>query len=279
VANNRQIIAFYGIGSGSDSSRRYVQFVTPQRGWQGFVQDQIVPMIRQGVRRFLLWMPHGRESKTRKQLVGNQWLSTQLRYDAWRLTQKNLALRWLSTGFAEAFYPLTTNGIEVITYVGTLHGAPEFDKFPKGQVIWDAVKAIAPLIDARCSIALDTSVRSQPGHYVYELTQSLKSGGTKYYLEPTPPVDMPHWFSSPCIVSEVQWANVVQPANHHILAGPNRLTGEIIRGLFQYKPLQFPSINAWYNWTVPSILKAGHTCCLPLGPYFAQGGTLNQLMR
>ena len=53
MASLNRIICFYGISSGSDPSRRFVQFVTPARGWAGFVTDYITPMINRGFRRFL----------------------------------------------------------------------------------------------------------------------------------------------------------------------------------------------------------------------------------
>ncbi len=66
-----RLVAYFGIGSGSDPTRRYIQYVTPQTGWAGFVQEWIAPLVNQGVRRFLLWMPHGRETTIRQQLVGD----------------------------------------------------------------------------------------------------------------------------------------------------------------------------------------------------------------
>lgn len=278
MASLNRIICFYGISSGSDPSRRFVQFVTPARGWAGFVTDYITPMINRGFRRFLLWMPHGREAQARNQLIGNTWVPTNLRFDAWRLAQANPAYSWFSTGFAEAFYPLTTTGIEIIAYVGTLHGAPEYDILSPGQAKWEAAMAIAPLLDARCSIALDTAVASRPGHYVYDLAQMLKSCGYKYYIEPTPYVTGPHWFSSSCIVSDQQWSAVINPTNQYFLAAPSNLTGEIIRGWFSAVPGGYANVREWYRATVPAALAQGHTCCLPLTAYFAMGGTIPELV-
>lgn len=278
MASINQIVCSYGIGAGNDASRRFVQYVWPARGWKGFVDDYITPMINLGLRRFLLWMPHGVEVTPRNQLIGNVWRSTNLRYDAWRLARQNASLSWLTTGFAESFYPLTTSGIEIIAYVGTLHGAPEFDSLPSGQAKWDAAMAVAPILDARCSLALDTSICSKPGHYVYDLAQLLKNCGYKYYIEPTPYVDGQQWFSSPCIVSDEQWTAVSNPANWNTLAAPSKLTGEIIRGWFGTRPAIYPTVREWYDWTVPPALALGHTCCLPLTTYLNYGGTLQELL-
>lgn len=278
MASLNKIICFYGISSGSDASRRYVQWVTPERGWAGFVSDHITPMRQRGFNRFLLWMPHGRETNARSQLIGNAWISTNLRFDAWRVAKQNAAYNWFTTGFAEAFSPLTAAGVEIIAYVGTLHGAPEFDMLPPGQAKWEAAMSIAPLLDARCSIALDTAVSSNPGHYVYELAQLIKGCGYKYYIEPTPYVDGQHWFSSSCVVSDAQWSAVINPGSHHILAAPSNLTGEIIRGWFSTKPVEYSTVRDWYHATVPPVLAQGHTCCLPLSTFFSLGGTIPELV-
>lgn len=278
MASIDQIVCFYGIGSGSDASRRYVQYVVPERGWAGFANEWIAPMVQLGIRRFMLWMPHGRETLARKQLIGNSWITTHLRFDAWQVARKNAALSWYTSGFAEAMSPFTSSGIEIIAYVGTLHGAPEFDALPVGQAKWQAAMAIAPLLDARCSIAFDTAMQSKPGHYVYDLAQMLKGAGFKYYIEPTPYVDGQQWFSSSCVVSDTQWSAVINPGNQHILAAPDKLTGEIVRGWFSVRPAIYPSEREWFNATVPPALAQGHTCCLPLKVYFMFGGTLDQLL-
>lgn len=138
--------------------------------------------------------------------------------------------------------------------------------------------SIAPLLDARCSIALDTSIYSRPGHYVYDLAQFLKGAGYKYYIEPTPLVDGQHWFSSSYVVSNEQWANVINPGNQGTLAAPSKLTGEIIRGWFTARPFNYPSVRAWYHATVPPALAQGHTCCVPLNTFFSTGGTIPELV-
>lgn len=278
MASIDKIVAYFGIGSGSDATRRYVQYVTPQSGWQGFVNNEILPLINLGIHRFLLWMPHGRETTSRKQLMGNSWISTYLRYDAWRLAKKNLAYNWFTTGFAEAFYPLTTNGIEVIAYVGTLHGAPEFDQFPSGQATWEAVKVISPVLDGRCSIAFDSSNRVPSGHYAFNLITLLKFSGYRCYIESTPLANCPHWFSTPCVVSEDQWVNVINPFNWNVLAAPSLLQGEILRGWFGSMPAPYTNIVQWYQWTVPPALAQGYSCCLPLKWYLFFGGSIEDLL-
>lgn len=279
MAKIDQIVCYFGIGSGSDANRRFVQFVTPDTGWKGFVDKWVKPILDSGVRRFMLWMPHGREAKSRQQLMGNKWITTHLRYDAYLMARKNQANNWYTQGFAEAIYPLTSKGVEVIAYVGTLHGAPEFDSLPAGQTKWEAMKSIAPLLDARCSIALDTSIFSKPGHYVYDFVQALKLSGYKCYLEPTPYADAPQWFNTPAVVSESQWAAVINPTNQYLLAAPSKLKGEIVRGWFESRPSTYPSHREWYNWTVPPALAAGHTCCLVLPQYYQFGGKLSDLLR
>jgi hypothetical protein len=278
VADTDKLISFFGIGSGSDAARRFVQFVTPKLGWAGFVADYILPQIDQGVRRFMLWMPHGREAALRKQRMGTRWITTNLRFDAYLLAKKNPANSWLTKGFAEAFYPITTSGIEIIAYVGALHGAPEFDSYPVSEAKWQAMKAIAPLLDARCSIALDTSVFSTPGHYLYEFAKTIKSAGFNYYLEPTPHVGYSHWYGSSCVVSNDQWKVVENPGSHYLLASPKLLQGEVIRGWFEAKPDFYPGYREWYNWTVPPAIAAGQSCCLHLGTYLKAGGKLDDLI-
>lgn len=274
-----QIVCYFGIGAGSDASRRFMQFVQPSTGWAGFVTNHIRPMIDRGVRRFLLWMPFGREATTRTQLMGSRWVATRLRYDAYDVARKNPANDWFTKGFVEAIYPITRSGVEVIAYLGTLHGAPEFESLSPSQAKWEAIMAIAPLIDARCSIALDTAINSYPGHLVYDLVQLLKVAGIKGYIEPTPHVTGQHWFNTSCVVSDAQWAAVSRPGNQHILAAPSLLKGEIIRGWFGAKPTLYPTHREWFNWTVPHAMMQGHTCCLPLTDYVRVGGKVSDLVR
>ncbi len=148
-----------------------------------------------------------------------------------------------------------------------------------GYAKWEAVKVISPMIDAGCSIALDTSFKSNPGHYVYDLAKSLKASGFRYYIEPTPLATGTQWFNSSYVVSDEQWANVVNPVNHNFLAAPSKLKGEIIRGWFGKKPSHFPTIREWYNWTVPAAFGQGHSCCVSLTDYYRYNGKLSDLLR
>jgi hypothetical protein len=133
-------------------------------------------------------------------------------------------------------------------------------------------------LDARCSIAFDTSNRIPTGHYAFNLIALLRYFGYRCYIEASPMADGQHWFDTPCIVSEDQWANVINPFNWNVLAAPNLLTGEIVRGWFGTPPGGYLNVAQWYQATVPAPLAEGHTCCLPLKWYLALGGTIADLL-
>lgn len=273
-----QIISWWGMGSGGDASRRHTQWIQPDTGWAGFVDRQIQPLRALGVNRFWLHTPMGHAGVVRNfPPVGD----TNIRFDQLLEAREKPSLRWLTRGFAKAWLPLTRADVQVVAYLGTLPGAPEFDDLARGRQrdFFDRLtKSIRPFLDAGCDLALDSSVLSKPGHYVYEFVQLLKSRGIRTYIESMPRVDAPHWFGADIVSSEEQFQAASNPGNQHILAPPERLTGEIVRGFWSAVNRQkYADHRAWYRAEIPAALARGHSVCLGLVHFLNAGGRLNEL--
>src|SRR5262249_27718893 len=158
-----------------------------------------------GVQRFWLHTPMGHSGERRSfPPVGD----TLIRFDQFLEAREKPSLGWLTRGFARAWQPLTRAGVQVVVYLGTLPGAPEFNDRLRGRQrdYFDRLaRSIRPFLDAGCDLALDSSVLSQPGDSVYEFIQLLKSRGIRTYVESMPRVDAQHWFAADIVSSEEQF--------------------------------------------------------------------------
>lgn len=273
-----QIISWWGIGSGGDASRRHTQWIEPDDGWPGFVERRILPLRGLGVRRFWLHTPMGHSGVMRNQpVVGD----TLIRFDQWLEAREKPSLGWLTRDFAKAWLPMTRGGVQVVAYLGTLPGAPEFGDLLRGRQrdYFDRLtKSLRPFLDAGCDLALDSAVLSQPGDSVYELVQLLNSRGVRTYIESMPRVDAPHWFGADIVSSEEQFQAASHPGNQHILAPPERLTGELVRGFWSAVDRQkYSDHRAWYRAEIPAALERGHSVCLALIHFLNAGGKLSEL--
>lgn len=273
-----QVISWWGIGSGGDPTRRHTQWIQPQTGWSGFVERHVRPIRELGVKRFWLHTPMGHSGVVRDQPpIGK----TGIRFDQWLEAREKPSLAWLTKGFARAWLPLTRDNVQVVAYLGTLHGAPEFDDLLRGRQrdFFDRLaRSIRPFLDAGCDLALDSALLSPPGHYVYELVQLLKSRGIRVYIESMPRVDAPHWFGADIVSSEEQFQAASNPANQHLLCPPEKLTGQIVRGFWNPPDRQrYTDFRAYYRAVIPPALARGHSVCLAMAHFLAAGGTLNEL--
>lgn len=275
-----QLVSWWGIGSGGDASRRHAQWIHPESGWAGFVEKHIRPVRALGIQRFWLHTPMGHSGVTRSFApVGKSGI----RFDQLLEAREKTSLRWLTQGFAKAWLPLTRANVQVVAYLGTLHGAPEFDDLARGRQrdFFDRLtQSIRPFLDAGCDLAIDSSVLSMPGHYVYEFVRLLKSRGVRVYIESMPRVEATWWYDADIITSEEQFQAASNPGNQHILAPPERLTGEVVRGFWSAVNRQkYADYRMWYQAEIPAALARGHSVCLAMAHFLSAGGTLDDLLK
>lgn len=274
----KRIVSYWGIASGGDDTVRYVQFLTKKTGWRGFVNHRdFQAQLDAGITRFLLWMPFGREKEMRKQTVAGHTFDTLLRFDAY---QQAVAanLPWLTENFVEQFRPLTDKGIQIIAYMGSLAGSPEFE-VESGIVRRQWLDAsIDPFEDAQCDYAFDTAVRAPIGHYCTNIAAGLRRKGTRVYCEAMPMQAYPHWLQGDVMSSEEQYQAACVPGNRGILCDPKEIVGELVRGVWNPPPPPFKNFAEYYRAVVPEILKAGHTACIQARHYLLQGGKLEELV-
>lgn len=274
----KQIISWWGIGSGGDASRRHVQWVEPNDGWQGFVARRIQPLREQGVRRFWLHTPMGHAGVLRSFPPAGDTL---IRFDQYVEAREKTSFRWLTRGFAEAWLPLTRAGVQVVAYLGTLQGAPEFDDRQRGaqrDFLDRTARSLRPFLAAGCDLAIDSAVLARPGDYTYELVRLLRARGVRTYVESMPRVDAPHWFDADIVSSEEQYQAATRAGNQHVLAPPEKLTGEVVRGFWSaVNRQQYADHRAWYRAEIPAALARGHSVCLALVHFLNAGGKLSEL--
>lgn len=272
-----RIISFWGISSGGNPDVRFTQFINSKTGWRGFVnQPDFKKQLDAGVRRFLIHMPFGREKDVRQQLVNGQKFDTFYRFDAY---QQAVAanLPWLTTGFAEEFKALVDNGCQVIAYMGTLAGSPEFEVASGIARRQWLDGSIEPTEDAGCDYAIDTACRAPSGHYCTNIVDAMRRKGTRVYCESMPRIEADHWCKGDVISSETQYQAAVGDVKRVALCDPSKIVGELVRGLWDPAPQPFKNYADYYKAVVPEVLKAGHTACLQLRHYLNQGGKLEEL--
>lgn len=271
-----RLISFWGIGAGSDTSRRRMQWVTPEGGWPAFVATHLVPQMKLGIRRFLLWMPFGQD-ELRQQTVGGVTFETRVRFDQYLLARSR-GPAWMTDRFAESIAYITREGCQVIAYCGTLPGAPEYEHERWYRDEWiDA--CLQPFKRGNCDLALDTIVRSPPGHYGTRLVRELRCRhpGLKVYAESMPLAAQPHWAQGDVISVEAQYQHAASPANRQTLVDPAKIIGELVRMLTD-RPAGGNGWRPWYRAAVPRVLGDGHTACVYLQHYLAEHGTLEELV-
>lgn len=271
------------IASGSSSAVRGVQWLDPAKGWRGFVENRLRPQINLGQRDFLLHCPFGRDDPARQQPVGGKSIQTLYRFDQYLVARQHA---WLTDGFVEAIRPLTEAGSQIVIYLGTLIGAPEFDLSQRGtRAVWRRlVDSLAPVIEAGCDLAIDTLPFVREGDLAYELVRWLRSLGVRVYAEPTPQQGFEAWAASDLIVDYQQWQNVLNPqywkpsASFAGFVPPAELSGEVVIGVWGAKPAKYVSYATWYRDVVPPLLAEGRSVVANLTHYFAAGGKLEELL-
>jgi hypothetical protein len=273
-----RIISFWGIGSGGNPDVRYTQFIESKRGWRGFVnradfQDQ----LNAGVCRFVLHSPFGREKDVRWQTVNGEKYDTIYRFDAYQAALQS-KLVWLTNGFAEAIKPIVDQGCQVIVYLGSLAGALEYELVSGSERRKWLEGCLKPFKEAGCDYAIDTACRAPLGHYCNDIAEEMRGAGRRVYCESMPRAEADQWCLGDVMSSEEQYQAALNDKTHQALCDPKRIVGELVRGMWQPAPPPYKNYVDYYQAVVPKALADGHSVCLQVRHFLAQGGKLEGLI-
>lgn len=180
----KNIISYYGIGSGADVPNRNIGWGIPRHGWQQFVDTLIKPQIDLGITRFQIHNPGG--------TLPNEIMQADQFVEA-----KDAGLTWVYKDFVKAWRPITEK-YEVIAYLGTL---PEEDflrlqssKFTLDTWMQRLVDSYRYPIDAGMTIAFDAMHHNLSTSPEYHFMRMLQGLGIKTWIEPWPSISYPHFW-------------------------------------------------------------------------------------
>lgn len=246
-----RFVAHFPIGNSSTNEARHrVGWNLATEGWAGFVEKRVLPQLDAGVRRIMLHNPFGHRP------------GVVMQFDQF-LEAEEAGLTWLTQGFAEAWEPLTHEGIEVIAYVGS----PAHDERSQAfETVGDvagfdayARRCLQPLLDAGVSIAFDSAAIEPADTYTFRIAQWTRNRGVRTYIEPRPRAYLPHWFDYGIVTIYPFWLRT-DPSRHPEIAGRHAanedLTGDVI--VLHNRP---PSESSWQTvgqW-LPSDIEEIYT--------------------
>jgi len=222
------LICFFGIGSGSNSTRN-IQFNVATEGWQQFVDRFVKPGIELGIRRFHIHNPGGTE--TGEPMEADQFLEARnAGIEVWR-------------DFVKAWRPITAQGIEVVAYLGLMDedfAVRAANRLKRDDFIkrcWDSYRY--PL-DAGMSLGFDALHDERESDYYYTWFRFVESLGVRCYIEPWPKKTHT-WFHSANTITTVQlYRSIARGASW--AATPEQLTGEKVI------LMNAPDTNAGQTW-------------------------------
>jgi len=261
---NEKVIAYWGIGSGSNVEDRRIQFGIKETGWRGFVQKYITPAIPLGYQRFHLHNPAG--------TLPNE----EMQADQFQDAKEQGDLGWIFRDFVSAWRPITRNlSLEVIAYLGTFED--DFARYQAGQYtkdnylkrLWESYRY--PL-DAGMSIGFDamTGPETDPDYHFMRMLQGL---GVKTYIEPWPNVRNPHHWDCNNITTNQLFAHL----NPNWAAPRTSLTGEVII-LLTTPPTgeTWANYDAWGPRWCREFMANGYSVMVPLYQQILRGEPLDQ---
>lgn len=269
----QRFISFYNIAWSTNSPpHRNIGWNVATRGWPTFVRFHIEPQIEQGVRRFQLHNPFGALADEAMQL-------DQL------LHAEEAGLLQVTTRFAEAWKPITDQGIEVIAYVGCGRDDEDFRDLPIDQWLERAFRSVQPCLDANMSIALDAAVVAAEGSPTHIFAQQLRARGVRVYVEAKPTRTTPHWFDFDVMALDQTWLNS-DIENGHPQArdrygiSNDKLTGEVVRMVRPRNGETNEDLNKFpvMHDRIRDILDDGNSVSLGAYYWFKQGRTLRDLL-
>lgn len=188
-----KLIAYFLIGgSGTNRATRYIgaNIISSATGWSYFITQNIIPLYKQGVRRFQLHWPFGIS------LLGSQTTD----FDQFVMAQEE-GLTWLTDQFVANWKPIvdgtdsrTGEPCEVIVYLG-VPTQPVYPDNPlthlwftnhKAEWLSRAQASVDPLIQAGCSIGVDSASSTLLEYPDFDFLNVVESLGVKIYIESRP---------------------------------------------------------------------------------------------
>lgn len=244
-------------------------------GWETYIRLKVRPMIRGGVRRFVLANPYGYRGSGPFQFDQKQDL------EDLASASNRKDLEQLIETFEAAWLPVTrgdySNGepIEVICYLGKLKDDPDFTDLPSDE--WDDRfnACIGPALNAGMSLGFDASSGIHVDSREHRAIEALQAQGVTCYIEARPLRASP-WRHAPVIAVDDIWRiteDTTQPPNQKYYPTPD-LTGEIVRFV---PPNRTPNKNERLD-AIGDVIREGHTVAVGTNDIW-QVARLAQLMR
>ena len=256
-------------GSNNDDSKRRVGWSIDTQGWQGYVNTRVAQLRALGMKRLFLHNPFGTRSD-----------EPYFQFDQYIHAQE-AGLTWLTEGFTQAIKPLVDSGIEVICYIGKLHGDPDFDNLTDLDQYMDRVmRSLRPMIDAGCSIGLDSIVGAENTTRAYMVAEILRNSGIRVYAENRPPKAYTWWHDFGGVYYNEGYVNDT-PENNPALfwAAPNSmLRGEKLRYTNKAPPGYGYFQVGWRGAQVISIVADGGTAATDFVTLMAEGMSLQSMI-
>lgn len=275
-----RIIAAWFISSGPETNPRMLQWIKPESGWAGFVKTYVEPVLSQGIKRIWLHGPFGREGMRTLKFSDGASGPSNYRLDEY-LCSKHAGLEWNYEGFVETFKPLTKAGIEVIAYLGTAEGQPEFEdmnKYAQKKFFQRLTDSLAPILDSGCSLSIDSSSRASSGSWLLNHMSTLKARGIRVIVEAIPTLKNTELHKWDMVCCDTHWPNVVN--NPQIYPKVEDLGGEVVRMICSGKPAQYATHKEWYLDVIPKTLAEGakYSIAANLSHFLNAGGKIQELV-
>ena len=261
-----QLIGWANVGwSANNSLTLNVNRILFVEGWKSYIERQVLPQLRWGVRRFQVHNPFGTRAGTVMQF--DQYLEAQQR-----------GLTWLTEGFVESWKKVIeghyTNGepVEVIAYLGAINLDPDLSVLlRKGDLeAWQQLvdDSVQPFLDAGMSIGFDSASRLDADETEFQYIKQLEESGTEVYIESWPDASKAHLLEMNIVALERNIASRAEQRKRTF--GPNRpahrreLQGELVR--MMTRPPEDGSEDwsdiAWLIDDAVNAISAGDTVAL-----------------
>lgn len=206
----RRVISFWNVGGdnprGAGSRYRAANpgeqampplYMLGYENWSEFVQHRIEPEYEWGIRRWLIHNPFG--TPYQGPMIFDQYLLAP-EFGLEKLTG-DFSIAWKR--FLEAHAD-----VEVIFYLGKLHGLERFDRHLPGRPdlwlerAWRSAEPILALVEHGASLAFDAAASAPHGSPAHRFVQLVTGLGTRTYIESWPFHTMPHWATHNVICAE-----------------------------------------------------------------------------
>jgi len=257
-------------GSSNDASKRRISYPLWEKGWKGFIKDEVFPLLGLGFTRISVHNPAG------------AMLSEEMQADQF-IHAKETGCGWVEDGFVEYWRKITGSGVEVAMYLGMLKNDPNFVSLAAGRLTKDdwlkrVYESYALVLDAGCSVCFDALFDVREDTPEFRFFQLINSLGVKTYLEPIPHKDNPYMYKANFIITE----QLYKHKDASWAADELVLTGEKIRLLNQpYDPTDIGWKNeaAWLPQWINDCRSKNYSCLLGPGGMLERRQTVADLLK